>query len=429
MKAFICAIMLVVASEAVAQPSSEYKRHVSVVHPQRDLQELVEIALRENPSLKDLEAQIEALKQQVIQAGTWKNPTLSTAYMNAPVDSFNLNEFGMSGIEIKLSQTVPFLGKTSLRKKVAANRVKEKKWALLEKQATLKTLVRKAYYSLSLTRQLRNITQKHIQLISQFLTSIKYKYEAGKAGQHDLLRLKILKDELVDNLEDFDRQEDSLSAAINAALHRPVDTPVKTDLTLKAHNVPLKFEALYSQALESRPLVKQLQEEIKTYQAAAKLSRYEAIPDITTFVSYRYRERVAGKDDGTDFATVGFSVPLPLFYSSTFGAQASEKAAKARAAGARLEELKDQIASGIKRTLATLNRAYSKAETYRTRLLPDAKTTLDATFSAYQVDRADFASFYQAELKLLEFDRALRHAQATTHIAIAELESLIGEDF
>ncbi len=54
--------------------------------------------------------------------------------------------------------------------------------------------------------------------------------------------------------------------------------------------------------------------------------------------------------------------------------------------------------------------------------------TLDATFSSYQVDRAEFISLFDAEVELLEFERTIRRATVDGLIAIANIELLIGKE-
>jgi hypothetical protein len=59
--------------------------------------------------------------------------------------------------------------------------------------------------------------------------------------------------------------------------------------------------------------------------------------------------------------------------------------------------------------------------------MPLAHRALDATFAAYQVDRADFASLYQSELQLLDFERTIVRATARTHLEHVAAEALVGQ--
>ena len=67
-----------------------------------------------------------------------------------------------------------------------------------------------------------------MQLVSDFVEVVRAKNEAGIAAQHELLRLRVLVGQLRDDLKNFDQDEQSLTATINATLHRAIDTPVPT---------------------------------------------------------------------------------------------------------------------------------------------------------------------------------------------------------
>jgi len=88
--------------------------------------------------------------------------------------------------------------------------------------------VKQAYYRLALARQIKKITEEHVTLIEQLIDAVRIKYEVGRSAQSDLLRLEILRDRLKDSIEDFDRQDRELTAAINATLHRAVATKIIT---------------------------------------------------------------------------------------------------------------------------------------------------------------------------------------------------------
>jgi len=96
---------------------------------------------------------------------------------------------------------------------------------------------------------------------------------------------------------------------------------------------------------------------------------------------------------------------LPIFYDSRWGSQKRELLERARSSEFRLKAELDKIRGALGRALATWERAIEEAETYRISLVPSAHKTLVSTFAAYQVNRADFASLYQAERRLLEFEQ------------------------
>lgn len=387
---------------------------------------LGDAAVRENRSLKAIEARIDSLKEQVERAGVWPDPQVSVDYSNMPINAWRPGQHPMSGIQLGLKQKFLFPGKTGLREAVAKSRVREAKASLAEREVQLRAMVERAYYQLALVRQLRQVTLDHIKLVSQFLDVVRVKYEVGKAGQQDLLRLQVLENKLRDDLDDFLRDDRALTAEINSALHRSTKIELSTPKQLSALAAPKRVEDLLLIAAKHRPLLRELSQRAKTRRLAAKQMAREGYPDLTAWAGYRIR-LASGDDPGTDFVGFGISVPIPIWYQRRWGSARRSKAALAKSAERRREAELDRIRGELGQTVAAWQRAAKQARVYRGKLMPLAHRALDATFAAYQVDRADFAALFQAELQLLAFERTIRRSESATYVHRVHAESLIGE--
>ena len=392
------------------------------------LDALVETALARNPQLDAIEARVRALEHRTTRAKAWKDPRLVVAYQNVPIDSFSLGREPMSMAVLRLEQTIPFFGKTKKRGAVFSKAADDQRWALAERKVQLRGLVKRAYYQLGLARQLQQITAKHVELVEQLLDAVRVKYEVGRAPQHTVLRLQVLRDRLKDDLEVFDRQAKGLAAVLNEALHRDPGTAIRTPEEFLLPGPPANLDQLSDLAQAHRPALRQLEARATMHRLTGKLARSEATPDVTVFVGYGLRTDLPGDAQGRDLVTIGFSVPIPLFHDSNYGAQARESSALARAVDSDRAALTDEIRSGLADALASWHRAVSKAATYQDTLVPAAQRTLDATFSSYQVDRADFLSLYEAEVDLLTFERTIRRAAVEGLVAIANIETLVGKE-
>jgi outer membrane protein TolC len=393
--------------------------------PSDTSRQLAEQAVKSNPGIAALKSQIQALQQRVRQAGAWLDPRAAVEYSNVPIDSWALGDHPMSGLQLKLQQTFLFPGKTGLRQAVARGEVREARLQLQEQKVQLRALVRRAYVQLSLVRQLRAVNQSHIKLLDQFLDVVRVRYEVGKVGQHDLLRLQLLRDRLTDDLDRSTRDDRALTATLNAALSRPVGQVIATPERLVVPPARGTVKKLAALAEEHRPLLRWHGQRARTRQAGARRAEREVYPDFTAWVGYRIRLG-AGADPGTDFVSMGLSVPLPLFSRRKWSGQQQEQRLRAQAALERRRQELDQIRGALGRALAAWQRAEREARVYRETLMPQAHRTLDATFAAYQVDRADFASLFQAERELLEFERTVRRAEAQSALQEVEVERLVG---
>jgi outer membrane protein TolC len=271
------------------------------------------------------------------------------------------------------------------------------------------------------------VTRDHLKLISQMISVVRVKYEVGKVGQHQLLRLQLLESKLVEELRSFARDDRALTATINASLRRPLAREVQTPKRLEPTAPRWRVAQLLQRAKEQRPLLRLHRARARTERQAAKRAAREGYPDFTAWIGYRVRiESGSGADPGTDFFSAGLSIPLPLFYERKHGSRRQRHEAQALASEQQGKGLLLQIRASLGRELATWRRAVQEAEAHRRRLIPLARRALDATLAAYQVGRADFASLFQAELQLLELARAIRRAEAAAALSRAEVEALVG---
>lgn len=387
---------------------------------------LVAQALQANPELKSIDLQVQALRHKAEAVQMWMDPVFMVEYGNFPWDTWSMGDSPMTGVQFKLQQTFTLAGKNSRREATVHAETKAVGWSLEEKRNQLAGLIKRTYWNLALVRQLRVITPKHIVLVGQLLESIRAKYQVGKVGQHELMRLDVLQGKLKDDLGEFDRKERELSAALNAAMHRPPDRYIATVDRVHSSEQSLGLNEWINLAKNKRPALKIVRTTARAKRLAADAAGYERWPDITLWAGYRIRSQ-AGKDAGGDQMSLGIAVPLPLDYTGHSEAQKAMLLSEASAMDEREVSLLDEINFGLESALAAWERGAQKAAAYSDSLIPKARQTLESTLSAYQTDRADFASLYQAELQLLDFERALLVARTQTWIQKAIVETLAGD--
>lgn len=387
--------------------------------------DLARAAIAANPGIASLQQQVTALVHQVDSSSMLSDPVLSVEYSNFPVDSWSMGDSPMTGVQIKLQQTLPLPGKNSRREAVALSELNTRKLQLEEKKVQLAGLVRQAYWKLTLVRQLKTITEKHIELLNNLVKSVRSRYTVGDSGQQYLLRLQLLQEKLRDELSDFNRDEIRLSSLINSTLHRSNENEIVTPPDVESITPYQSEEELVESARQNRPQLKYWQMLATTRRVSSDLARFEKFPDLTVWLAYRYREE-AGPDDGTDQMSLGIAVPLPLdLYGKSAAASQSLMAMSRSAESSSLEEF-DNIKAQIKDALATWNRAAEKYENYRDNLLPAAERVYQSAMAAFRSDRADFSTLYEAQLQILLFEKELRIALVEAQLANVKTMTLVG---
>ena len=387
---------------------------------------LAEEALAANPGLEARRARIGELSELASAAGTWKDPVIGLEYSNVLVDSFALDAHPMSGLQIRAQQTLPPWGWSRLREQVADSRTLASEHALAEAETRLRGQVSVIYWKLTLSRMLEEVTREHVARAEELLRAVRARYETGAAGQHEVLRLQVLRDRLSDDLGDFARADRELGAALSRTLSRPAETPFDTPKELgpaRVTGAPSHWLAL---ARENKPELRRIEESIRTEESGAELAHLERVPDVTVFLGYRVRQIDTPLDDGTDQMSAGISVPIPWGSWKRSRAGRAARLEAARGGRARLAAELDRIESDLAATHARWTRAFEQAVVYRDHLTPDARAALEAAFADYTVGKADFATLYQSEVDLLDLERTQRSATVRTHIEQAVARETIG---
>jgi len=273
--------------------------------------ELADEAVEANPNLEALRARIAELDALAGAAGTWSDPVLGIEYSNAPVDTFALDDHPMSALQLSAQQTLPPWGWSRLREEVADSRTLTSEHALAEAQVQLRREVFELYWKLSLSRMLEGVTREHVARAEDLLGAIRARYEIGQAGQHQLLRLGVLRDRLRDDLGNFVQTDRVLSAALSRTLSRERGSEFTTPAVVKPRPVGGTVSDWLAVASENRPELKRLEESTRTAERAAKLARIDGFPDVTVWMKYRVRTVDTPTDAGADQISAGVSVPIP----------------------------------------------------------------------------------------------------------------------
>jgi len=391
-----------------------------------DPNKLAEEALTANPGLEALRARIAELAELASVAGSWEDPLLAIEYSNVPKDTWSLKDHPMSGLQLRAAQEIRPWGWSQLQREVADSRSTTSEHALAEAETQLRREVLVLFWRLTLSRMLEDVTREHVARTEDLLRAVRARYETGRAGQHEILRLGILRDRLGDDLRDFERVDRELSAALSRALSRPADSEFATPEQLEPRPVSGNVSEWLALARSERPELKRLEESIHTAQAGAKLARIDGIPDLTVWMGYRVRLIDTPLDDGTDQVSAGIAVPIPWGSARRSRAEQAAQLHAARGSRARLAAEMDQIEFELTAIHARWVRALEQAREYRQTLMPAARTALETSFADYAVGRADFSTLWEAEVDLLDLERILLSAAIQTHIQAAEAHATIG---
>lgn len=398
--------------------------HLALAEGPVTLDQLLSEADRNNPSLAAAQEQIAGAETKVAQVTSLADPVLSVALSNYPIDSLKSNQTPMTGNEIRLAQKFPFPGKLAAGGKAAAQRIRWYASAYQDARLQLRQKVKDAWFRLLFLRQAIGLAQSNLGIIDDFIQLTETRYQVGKGLQQNVLKANLQRSKQLDMLFALQQQEQATLGEINSLVGRGTATPIETRTELKPQGVPFELSQLQQQAVQKRPMFTAFAAMIEEAKAKREQARLGYKPDFTVWGSYRFRDDSL-PDGGPDFLSAGVSFNLPV-RRGRLDAAAAEADSALRLAYHKRDEFRNQVNLSIHRAYTRLRQANDLAELYRTGIIPQAEQTLQATLSAYQVDKVDFLDLLDAEMTLYRYQTDHLRALADQQRSLAELQAAAG---
>lgn len=228
--------------------------------------ELIELAKKNNPDLKRLEKEIEVLKQKVKTAGRIPNPTFS----------FNFQDRG----SFRVSQYIPWYEKLSLQREIEEKRYESQ--LILQQQEKNKIVrqIREAVLSIWFYRE-------RIKINSDIIGKIEYILDKDITPT-DRSKLLILKTDFLLENKDLEilisKQISDLKVLLNNNF---------TDVVIDKVDIPQLDEINIKERVKTVGLaIRQIEKQIERDRLSYKLAKEIYVPDLGISLTYKTKEKL-----------------------------------------------------------------------------------------------------------------------------------------
>lgn len=389
------------------------------------LQPLIQEALAVNPEIKAEEKKWDAARQRPPQEGSLDDPMLSFELENLPTNSFAFTQEDMTMKKLSISQAFPYFGKLGLRSEVAQREANAIGLAYRDKRNEIVRRVKEVFYELYAIERSLEIVENNRDLLKQFVKVAETKYSVGKGIQQDVLKAQVELSKLLDEQIRLEQSRQAAGAKLNAILNRPSHTPLGRTEDVSMAETPTELTMLQAKALENRPLLKRLQEEIERSKAANALARKRYFPDLTMSLGYAFREDSAIARR-SDFFSAGFSINIPLYFRTKQDRQVAETSALINSAREQYQAARNEVASMVKELVADIEKGRKLIDLLETGLIPQARLSLDSAVAGYQVGKVDFLTLLDNRVTLFNFEKEYYRTMGEYQMSLARLEWVVG---
>lgn len=386
------------------------------------LADLEKMALERNPTVAQAQADIRVAAGRVKQAGLYPNPTVSAVGDEiAAKPIIRGGEFG-GGFQ----QRIVTGGKLGLSKQVAQKEQQVVETAASAQNQRVLNAVRQLYYQ-ALSDQFRlQVRTRLAELAAEASHITDELANVGQADQPDQLAAIVESErielELVDARNRQERTWRQLGALVNNPALRPV--PLAGDLELFPR---LDVEQALNSIYEQSPDLRAAEIRVSQAETALKREKREVIPDVIMSGGVRYnRELLESAALNAPIGKEGFfdiGIQLPIFNRN----QGNVAAAQAGLDRAKLEVDRTKLA--LRSHLAEVYRDYqtalTRADRYKTEMLPKAQRAYDLYLSNFRQLSAAYPQALMAQRNLFTLQDAYVDALATVWQRSVEIQGLL----
>jgi cobalt-zinc-cadmium efflux system outer membrane protein len=394
------------------------------------VEDVVAIALRNNPGLDAMRERARAAAAVPSQVGSLPDPRISLGAINLPVDSFALDQEPMTQIQIGISQMFPFPGTLGLRRGIAESQAAAAADSEAEARLRLVRDVRLGWWELFYLDRSADTIARNRELLRQLVDVARVKYEVGNGLQQDVLLAQVELSRLHDMAIGIEGMRTSATARLNALMARRADAPLALPSVLTAHLPTIaSVETLQARADRERPLLAQFRHQLDAAHSAQALARKAYLPEFGVTTSYGWRQGYNGDgSERADFASAMFSVSVPLFANSKQDQLMAQRSRETAASEQDLDDTRNRVHADIAVAAADFVRARQALALLDDGILPQTAQAVASMQAGYQVSKVDFLSLVRTQATLYNYELQRWRVFSQAQQALASMAAAVGTE-
>lgn len=394
-----------------------------------NLAKLLSEFFSQNPNLRALDKKIRAAKGKVTSAASLDDPVVGVEAMSIPAGNPSLSRYEMSGVQLKVNQTLPFPTKIASEIKRTKTEFRSEQFASLEELWQAVASFKQVYFDYAYTRQAIAIYQKNRNRSETLKNVLQAKYGASEIPLHELLKTKISVSETDSTLIELKNMLKIYQAQLNSWLSRDPESNITVSGSATPTALPTQSKTLIEKASQARAWLKKLDEDVAGAKIKTSLAKQSLLPDFDLSAGYTWREPIPGNVmSGENFVSGGVMVNLPFFWSIPQHAGKIKTAKnELRTAQKIREATENEVGFQVTRFYHEAKLLKQQITLLKNQIVPTSLSAFNSAKNSYEAGEADFLEVITNQNELLMYELQLAKAQFEYEKKIAMLEMAIGE--
>ncbi len=393
------------------------------------LQTALDIAVRDNPNLAQIQARSEAFAAVPSQAGSLPDPVISFNALNLPVNSFDLAQENMTQMQGGISQAIPFFGKLDLREQVASHQAEAASYDVTEARYRLLRDVKKTWWKHFYLDRALEIIIVNQDLLRQFVKIAQTKYEVGEGLQQDVLLAQLELSKLLDTEIRLTGAIASTKAQLNALLNQAANHPLKIPEKTSEYLPTLPTEShLFSLADRYRSLLASRRESIHAAQSQLDLAKKDYFPDFKVGAYYGGRADTQAGQERSDFLSLKLSMTVPIFAATKQRKAVDQRHSELLQQHYVLQDQWNKVRAEISTAYSEFQQSKNQSILFKSGIIPQARQTVASMLAGYQVNKVDFLNLVRSQITLYNYETQYWKVLTQANQALAQLTAVVGKE-
>ncbi|WP_172572740.1 TolC family protein [Vibrio vulnificus] len=359
---------------------------------------LIEQALANDASRKQIFAQSQAMRESGVAASTLMDPKLKVGFGGLPVDSFKFDEDPMTNISVGLMQQFERGSTLELQSKKASQQADGMALQVAAREREVANGITQLWLELGYQQQAERVLLENQRLMRELESFISTNYSIGKSEAQDLLNAQLQVSQLEEKLQANQQMQRRILSQMSEWLGSEW---LYQQRDLKASN-QLKWDALerllsassttqHFAQLAQHPMVQMANANIAVSQTQVELAEQSYTPQFGVEVMYAYRQANNMKGEpASDLVSAYLTMDIPLFTGNRQDRAHAAAQYQVGAAQSQKDLLLAQMNAKVNALLVDRSNLEQRLERYQNTLLEQAKSRTKAVERGYQNSTAQF---------------------------------------
>jgi cobalt-zinc-cadmium efflux system outer membrane protein len=396
---------------------------VAASGPRISLREVTSIVLANNPAIQQALRKWTAAKARVIQEAAWDDLRVSGSSRAARFVDIAPNAFTDQMLSVE--QVIPLTGKNLARARIAAADAVATFENARREQLDVLAKTRASYFRFTNANAQLELNRKNLRSLRQIAEVSRSRYEVGKANAAEPLAGEVEASKLLESEQDILRNISAEQSQLNVLMNRDafaaLAQPERTQI--KSFSVPM--ESARALMFANRPEIRIAKAKIDMEKSRLELARRNWIPDpAVTVQAQRYNDSRQAASE----VNAGVSFTVPWVNPGKYSAAVREAKENLAAAQHGFERTNAESLGSLRDALEKVHTAKHHVDLFRDKLVPQARQAFEANQFAYETGKASFLEWITAQRNLRDLEAMEQQHVADYHVALAELEAVVGAD-